>query len=196
MSATMIIEPTAEHLSIGRQMRAKVRKGWYIGTPETLEWFGARRFTTARTTPELSVQLLLSRDKMHHSVGWWRNAEYEYCLHLSISVRERLAVTGAAAEPDRKHAAALFNAIPYEDMPHEELRYWSQIIFGEHIDKLWIEPGGTDPRLSLVEAHDRRAINHLRLFFDPQTFVPFIPEGEVYDLTRWIPGLTPEKVDR
>lgn len=36
----------------------------------------------------------------------------------------------------------------------------------------------------------------LRLFLDPETFQPFIPQGEVYDLTRWIPGLTPEKVDR
>lgn len=31
---------------------------------------------------------------------------------------------------------------------------------------------------------------------DPETFQPFIPTGEVYDLTRWISGLTPEKVDR
>ena len=37
---------------------------------------------------------------------------------------------------------------------------------------------------------------HLRLFLDPVTMEPFIPAGEVYHLTRWLPGLTPEKVDR
>jgi hypothetical protein len=192
VTPTLVLDPTAEHLSIARQMRAKVRKGWYLGTAETLERYGARRFATARTTPELSIQLLLSRDKMHHSVGWWRNAEYEYCLHLSISARERVGVLAATAAQD----ADAFNSIPYEDMPHEELRYWARLIFGEHVDKLWIEPGGTDPRLTRDEAHTHRAINHLRLFFDPETFEPFIPSGEVYDLTRWVPGLTPEKVDR
>lgn len=186
--AVSIPEPTAEHVTIARQMRAKARRGWYVGDRRTLALYGADRFTVARTTPELTVRLLLSRDRMHHSVGWWRNAEYEYCWHLSLSARDRLALTAWHArggpEPD------------YEDIPRDEVRYWARLIFGEHVDKLWHEPGGTDPRLTPEERHRHSRLLHLRLFLDPETTEPFIPRGEVYALTRWIPGLTPEKVDR
>jgi hypothetical protein len=177
-----MIEPTAEHLNIARQMRAKARTGWYVGDTETLEAYGAQRWTTAATTPELTVCLLLSRDKMHHSVGWWRNAEYEYCWHLSLSARDRLAF--AARRPSG-----------YEELPQDEVRYWATLIFGEHVDKLWNEPGGTDPRLEPAEKRRNALIWHLRLFLDPETKQPFIPTGEVYHLTRWLP-ITPDKVDR
>lgn len=188
---TLTIEPTREHLSIARQMRAKARTGWYIGDMPTLERFGARRDVVAVTTPELLVRLLLSRDKMHHSVGWWRNAEYEFCWHLSLSAVDRSVVT-SGQQPTG-----------YEELPHDEVRYWARLIFGEHIDKLWNEPGGTDPRLTRTEKRRNALIWHLRLFLEPEILdrrgephVPFVPRGEVYDLVRWIDGLTPEKVDR
>lgn len=186
----MLPDPTPEHLNIVRQMRAKTRRGWYIGDMPSLRAFGAARDVVAVTTPELMVRLLLSRDKMHHSVGWWKNAEYEYCVHLSISAADRLQV----AAGDVTH---------YEELPRDEIRYWATLVFGEHVDKLWNEPGGTDPRLSTEEKRRNHLIWHLRLFLEPQIlnssgdpFVPFIPKGEVYELTRWIPGLTPDKVDR
>lgn len=133
------------------------------------------------------MRLLLTRDRMHHSVGWWRNAEYEYCWHLSISAWASEPVPGvspreAGTEP--------------EDLPAAEERYWTFAFFPTHYDKLWHEPGGTDPRLTTLEKMRYRHFSHLRLFLDPDTFEPFIPQGEVYDLTRWIPGLTPAKVDR
>lgn len=81
-------------------------------------------------------------------------------------------------------------------MPRVDVDRWSRAIFGEHVDKLWNEPGGTDPRLTASEKRAHSSMWHLRLFLDPETMQPFIPTGEVYDLTRWIPGLTPEKVDR
>ena len=113
---------------------------------------------------------------MHHSVGWWRNAEYEYCWHLSISA------WSDRAEP--------------EDIPPAEERYWAHAFFPKHFNKLWHEPGGTDPRLTQPEKMRHRHISHLRLFLHPVTLEPFVPHGEVYELTRWIPGLTPDKVDR
>ncbi len=185
-------DPTREHDAIARQMRAKARTrtGWLIGDTPSLEAFGAKRFTVARTTPELIVCLLLSRDRMHHSVGWWRNAEYEYCWHLSLSARDRLAYRAAEA------GRAPGRDLSYEELPTSEVRYWARLIFGEHVDKLWNEPGGTDPRLTVTERRRNALIWHLRLFLDPETKEPFIPTGEVYHLTRWIDGLTPEKADR
>ena len=183
-------DPTREHDAIARQMRAKARTrtGWLIGDTPSLEAFGAKRFTVARTTPELIVCLLLSRDRMHHSVGWWRNAEYEYCWHLSISARPATEV--------RLARIGLREDAGYVDLTKREETYWGRLFFAAHADKVWHEPGGTDPRLSPQEAHRNRAISHLRLFLDPETFEQFMPTGEVYDLTRWIEGLTPEKVDR
>jgi len=167
--------------NLAQQSFAQASRGWYLGTQETLAAFAARHQVVGRTTPELAVRLLLTKDKMHHSVGWWRNAEYEYCWHLSISAW------------DRSHGGCLLEP---EDIPPAEERYWTFAFFPRTFDKLWHEPGGTDPRLTPAERQRHRHFAHLRLFLDPETFEPFIPSGEVYDLTRWIPGLTPEKVDR
>jgi hypothetical protein len=184
-------EPTAEHRALVAAMGREAMRGWYTGTNETLAAFGSWRDLPSRVAPEeVYVRLLLTRDRMHHSVGWWRNAEYEYCWHLSISARDavdaRLAIAGL-----KKRAE-----VGYVSLPEREEVYWGRLFFADHAGKVWHEPGGTDPRLTREEKLRHRHIVHLRLFLDPETFEPFIPTGEVYDLTRWIAGLTPEKVDR
>lgn len=190
-------EPTPAQATIARAMRREADRGWYIGTAETLDAYGSRRVLQSRAEPELLISLLLTKDKMHHSVGWWRNAEYEYCIHASMSS----LTSEDAAKHDRKlrlMAGTGFKVPmpPYVEIPDLDLRSWAHAIFGEHVNKVWFEPGGTDPRLTREEARGRSHMKHLRMFLDPETFEPFIPKGEVYHLTRWIPGLTPEKVDR
>lgn len=155
-------------------MREQALRGWYTGDEATLMRFGAWRDIIARTNPELRIRLCLTRDKMHHSVGWWRNAEYELCWHLSISAWDRQR----RPEP--------------EDIPPEEERYWSFAAFPQNTDKLWHEPGGTDPRLTPTEKMRHR---HFAPFFalavqmDPYTPEPFrCPScGEGYPLrgTCW-----------
>lgn len=188
---TVLPEIRAVDLEVGRQLRRKALSGWYLGDEVTLGMYSGRHVGVARTTPELVVSLLLSRDRMHHSVGWWRNAEYEYCWHMSICCWDTKRYNREYAKPpeQRKEPA-------HEEIPDAELRYWAFIIFGELVKYLWHEPGGTDPRLSREEALDRKNMVHLRMFMNPLTMRPFIPTGEVYHLTKWIPGLTPEKVDR
>lgn len=184
-----IPEPLEEHRELVRAMAAKAMRGWYHGTLETLAAYGATEDIPSRTNPEeVWVRLLLTRDRMHHSVGWWRNAEYEYCWHLSISARPAVSA--------RLARIGLAESVGYVDLDRPEETYWGRLFFAEHAGKVWHEPGGTDPRLTRAEAHRHSSISHLRLFLDPETFEPFIPTGEIYDLTRWIPGLTPEKVDR
>lgn len=185
-------EATEEHLKVVSEMGRECMDGWYTGDTSSLEKNGSARVVPSRVSPdELYVRLQLSRDRMHHSVGWWRNAEYEYCWHLSMSARpigvERAARAGIVLPPGTNTLVAL--------PPGEEM-YWGRLFFAEHAHKVWHEPGGTDPSLSRSEARANSAISHLRLFLDPETFEPFIPTGEVYDLTRWIDGLTPDKVDR
>lgn len=180
-------EPRKQHRMIAAQMRARARRGWYIGDMETLQRYGAFRDTQGVTEPDLTIRLLLTRDKMHHSVGWWRNADYEYCWHLSMSAKSFTMLQGGAD----------WQELPYEEIPRNEVRFWSRLVFGDYVNMLWNEPGGTDPRLSREEKQRNALIWHLRLFLDPrQGGRPFIPEGEVYTLTRWVDGLTPPKVDR
>lgn len=187
-------EITPEHRAVVGRMRRVALSGWYCGDMDSLIAFGAREVIPAATEPELAVSLTLSRDRMHHSVGWWRNAEYEYCWHLSLATK----VLEARDGDDDTWLAA-----PFETTPHDEVRYWAHAIFGEHVDKTWTEPGGTDPRLTPAEKRIHATMWHVRLFLHPEIlstsgepFHPFIPQGEVYDLTRWIDGLTPDKVDR
>lgn len=164
------------HRELCRRMAVKAFKGWYIGTEETLLRNRAFAQVPAVTEPELAIRLQLTKDRMHHSVGWWRNAEYEYCWHLSIS----------AWEDGTERPASI---------PKAEERYWTFAFFPQTYDKVWHEPGGTDPRLTDKEKLERRHIVHQRVFLDPETFEPFIPTGEVYDITRWL-SITPDKVDR
>jgi hypothetical protein len=190
-------EPTAGQVTTAVNMRREADRGWYTGDMESLQRYGARRVVDSRAEPELVVSLLLTKDKMHHSVGWWRNAEYEFCIHASFAALTR-DEADRHARRQRLLGGTGFQVQPpqYEEIPELDLRTWAVAIFGEHVNKVWFEPGGTDPRLTKEEAHGRSVMKHLRLFLDPETFEPFIPKGEVYHLTRWIPGLTPEKVDR
>lgn len=178
------------HRNLARSMWKVADRGWFTGDSDSLHANAARRdLAPSATEPELNVRLLFSKDRMHHSVGWWRNAEYEYCWHLSIS----------AWDPERKLTVSglrMNQTFDPEDVPETEERYWAHAFFPKDFDKVWHEPGGTDPRLTPEEKMKHRHFVHLRVFLDPETLRPFIPEGEVYDLTRWIPGLTPEKVDR
>lgn len=191
MKPLNIPEPTEEHLELVRVMGAEAMAGWYTGDMESLALYGSKRDIPSRCDPhEVWVRLLLTRDRMHHSVGWWRNAEYEYCWHLSISARpaEEARLARIGLRPARE--------VGFVDLGKREETYWGRLFFADHADKVWHEPGGTDPRLTPAEKRLHGKMSHLRLFLDPETFEPFSPSGEVYELTRWIHGLTPEKVDR
>lgn len=163
-------EATDEHLELVAKMGRKCMRGWYTGDIPSLNAYGAHQDLPSRVNPEeVYIRLLLSRDRMHHSVGWWRNAEFEYCWHLSISARPavdaRLAFIGLKPAEE----------VGYESIPKLEEMYWGRLFFAEHADKVWHEPGGTDPQLSREEKLRHRHIIHLRLFLDPETFEPHIP---------------------
>lgn len=170
-----------------RRLMLQGNRGWFTGDRESFS-YSAMEDVIGRTCPELAIRLWFSKDKAHHSVGWWRNAEYEYCLHLSLSAWDRADIRPGGSPSDG-------NADP-EYVPKEEERYWAHAFFGEHVNKLWHEPGGTDPSLTPEQKERHKHYIHLRLFLEPETLEPFVPEGEVYTLTRWVPGLTPDKVDR
>lgn len=186
-------EISREHQNLARQIRARARRGWFLGTQETAAMWIIRHTVRGVTEPDLAVSIAFSRDRGHHSSGWWRNAEYEYCWHLSL----------AAKAYDKTLTQRQWRAAAFEHFPHDELRYWSQAFFGDDLKMAWLEPGGTDPNLTPEARRIHATMWHVRVFMEPrlldargEPFRACMPKGEVYDLTRWIDGLTPEKVDR
>ena len=99
------------------------------------------------------ISVLFTRDTGYHTSGWWKNPDYERCLHLSLSVRD--AVTQQPLPRERK----LFQEI-------------AEVFFGANARKAWIEgPYSPEGKQSDVW--------HYRVFCDP-SWTPIMPRHEVY----------------
>lgn len=106
--------------------------------------------------PEASARLIYTRDIGHHTSGWWKNPDYERCLHLSVSFC--VNPTDAPLPFDRKEAFRIAEAF-----------------FCADVRKCWVEP----PYSTEGKAAD---VHHYRLFCD-EGWHPMLPRGEVYDKT-------------
>lgn len=98
--------------------------------------------------------LIYTRDSGHHSSGWFKNPDFERCLHLSLSF----------VEPWAWHRA----------LPHNRklAEAWARAFWGDRFRWSWGEPPVTpDAR--------RREVWHYRLFCD-EHWRPIKPRGEVY----------------
>lgn len=106
--------------------------------------------------PEVSARLIYTRDIGHHSSGWFKNPDYERCLHLSIS----FCVNPTDAP------------VPFDKKTGQKI---AEAFFEYETRKLWIEPP--------YSPEGKRAdVHHYRLFCD-ERWNPIIPRGEVYDKT-------------
>lgn len=103
----------------------------------------------------LGIRAIYTRDTGHHSSGWWKNPDYENCLHLSLSFvdPETGTPTGQKNEP--------------------LTRMMIDAIFGVNKRWLWCEP----PFSTTGKQH---CVWHYRLFCDPG-WNPIMPRGEVYN---------------
>lgn len=97
--------------------------------------------------------IIYSRDIGHHSGGWWKNPDYERCLHLSLSVRD----------------SATWQPLPRDPKVFQEI---ANAFFADDARKAWIEgPYSREGKQSDVW--------HYRVFCDP-SWSPIIPRHEVY----------------
>lgn len=98
--------------------------------------------------------LIYTRDTGHHSSGWFKNPDYERCLHLSLSF----------TEPHR----------PLARRPRDYVLSdgWARLFFGDALRWAWAEPP--------VSARARELeVWHYRVFCD-RFWLPLKPRGEVY----------------
>jgi hypothetical protein len=131
------------------------------------------------TEPGRKTSILLTFDQGTHASGWWRNSEYDRCLHLSLT-----------HPPDRRLIADPNNLPAIQSPSDKEVAAWAAAVFGPHTDKLWIEPAA-----SALDPYRRPNVPHIRLFLNRDNY-PILPTGEVYTLKPWSDGSSPEKVFR
>lgn len=134
---------------MGRRARHGVYRG-HVSTPGARDYFESCRRYDRRT----GTFLIFTRDAGHHTSGWWKNPDYEHCLHLSLSFFD--AETGAPRDRDVKLSAA-----------------WVRAFFGDWRRLVWAEPPYSDRGLA-------RDVWHYRVFTTPTYREPILPRGEVY----------------
>ena len=126
--------------------------GEYHGTLVTLADHDIVQQCTADHIPS-GTRLIFTVDTGMHSSGWFKNPDFERCLHLSLSFRYP-----ANGQP-----------LPHN---HPLAVEWCELFFGKDIRYLSIEPPGSPDGLACD-------VWHYRLFCD-ENWQPIIPRGEVY----------------
>jgi hypothetical protein len=140
--------------------------------------------TTAITEPGRLTRVMVSRDYGYHQSGWFANADYETCLHLSMShpvPEQKLWYPGRSSQPG-------VEGMNIEAPSDDEVRAWGRVFYRQHAPLAWFEPAvgpGDDYRI--------QNIAHLRLYLDGNG-QPFIPKGEVYHLRPFADGSSPAKI--
>lgn len=134
--------------------RLRAMRGIYDGrpSPRTMALIEACSHVLT-IDPARYATVLYTRDAGHHSSGWWKNPDYERCLHLSLAYRNRL--TGQPIDHDPGRSAEIARAF-----------------FGDDARRTWLE-GPYSPEGKAA------AVWHYRLFCDP-AWNPLTPRGEVY----------------
>ena len=102
---------------------------------------------------DIGMIVVCTRDVGYHTSGWWKNPDYERCLHLSLSFRD--PETGAYMPRNKVLTGLMLTGI-----------------FGIHKKLIWCEPPYTDDGKS-------QDVWHYRLFCD-ERWQPIKPRGEVY----------------
>jgi hypothetical protein len=102
------------------------------------------------------TRIIFTRDSGHHTSGWWKNPDYERCLHLSLSFQD----------PDREDAVSI-------EHRHDLASEWVEIFFPTSAHLVWTEPPhGPEGK--------RADVWHYRVFYTPGWTAPILPRGEVY----------------
>lgn len=139
-------------MSIDRLLVAYMKRQATTGTYDGLSYSTYLRACKGRDKGTGAI-LVFTHDAGMHSGGWWKNPEYERCMHLSVSFRH--ALTG---EYKPKDAAVT-------------LKYL-KAFFGQDYRKTWSESPKTD-------GGKEADCWHYRLFCD-EHWQAIMPHGEVY----------------
>ena len=130
--------------------------------------------TEALTEPGRALSLVVSFDVGAHMCGWWANADYDRCFHLSVT---HPGVGTERVQLPEAQGGGFVRRRKLETPTDAEVWAVAVAAWGEANARLtWTEPAcapGDPYRLPNVV--------HVRLFVD-ERMRPFMPLGEVYTL--------------
>lgn len=107
--------------------------------------------------------LLFTRDAGMHSSGWFKNPDYDRCLHLSLSPLAGSSLVDPAGRP-----------LATPDLDRATTERWVRAFYGDCMGSVWAE--------SPKSGHGRRlGVWHWRVFCDAR-WQPIVPRGEVYSM--------------
>lgn len=155
---------------------------WRGDTPLTCPLHNLR--ISAITEPGRPTNVLCSFDQHYHGSGWFKNSDYEQCLHVSVS---HVGDTQELRHIPAELGGGVTVAPTLETASDAEVWAWAVAFFGDDAPKAWLEPA-----CSPLDPYRMPNIAHVRLYYD-QAMHPFMPEGEVYTL-KPLAGLSPAKI--
>ena len=118
------------------------------------------------------TQIIYTRDVGHHASGWFKNPEYERCLHLSLSFCEPQGWSPERLSNPRL-LADLGIIVPQARYNRTMGATWAELLFGVNAARMaWIESPVTQLGKTLE-------VMHYRVFCDP-AWQPIHPRKEVY----------------
>ncbi|MDO9016633.1 MAG: hypothetical protein Q8S73_41165 [Deltaproteobacteria bacterium] len=147
---------------VAAQLRRLAFTGLFFGREDAVAGAYMARCRVADVAT--GAVLLFTRDSGMHTSGWFKNPDYDRCLHLSLSpLANATALVDARGEPLRT-----------PDLGRETTERWVRAFYGDCMGAVWAESPKTD--------HGRRqGVWHWRVFCDAR-WQPIVPRGEVYSM--------------
>jgi hypothetical protein len=117
--------------------------------------------------------VMFTRDTGHHTSGWFKNPDFERCLHLSLSFREPRPEADVELLGSPHTITALGGVLPLAPFDPALADAWTKAILGDARRLSWCE--------GAFSAEGRAvSVRHWRVFCD-RAWEPIKPRGEVYD---------------
>lgn len=139
---------------IASDMRRVAQYGYYDGMAHRDRRMARYIDRCRRVEPAFGCTLLYTRDAGMHAMGWWKNPDYNQCLHLSLSFFDRETMQSA----------------PHD---HAKAKRWCEIFFDGMTRLIWAEP-------PFSPDGKRFDVWHYRVFTAPDFKTPLLPRSEVY----------------
>jgi hypothetical protein len=164
----------SEFQEIPESIIAKIRRaatfGTYDGRPTIYNRFYMDNATWFH--PRSGALVIFTRDTGHHTSGWFKNPDYERCLHLSLSLRDPAPMMlQSMLIPKLELNVPAMNP-PLNEMDERIGKHWARALFGDSVRYAWFESPKSASGRALGVMHDR--------VFCDEAWEPILPRKEVY----------------
>ena len=160
MKRTKEIDLEKHYESVMRQMKNAARKGEFDGRLTNTGRAYMNR--CGRADVVTCTKLIFTRDTGHHTSGWFKNPDYERCLHLSMSpIPMSGGIVGLDGMP-----------LTVGELDKKTEQRWVKAFYRDCLELVWAE----SPKSAVGK---QASVWHWRVFCD-EHWEPILPRDEVY----------------